>query len=87
MLAVLKNSNSYWKTDYILSTFGNKYGVKHWQHGIVKKAKPISYLISMSLIFFICQMGQLYPFSPLRFTVKARVHVYESILIKVKNTS
>ena len=41
MLAVPKNSNSCWKIDDILSKFRNKYGAKHWQHGIVKKARAI----------------------------------------------
>lgn len=39
MLAVPKDSNSCWKTDYMLSKYKNKYGIKHWQHDIVKKAR------------------------------------------------
>lgn len=38
MLAVLKIARAAGK-DYMLSKFRNKYGVKHWQHGIVKKAR------------------------------------------------
>lgn len=38
MLAVLKIARAAGK-DYMLSKFRNKYGVKHWQHGIVKKSK------------------------------------------------
>lgn len=63
MLAVPKDNSSYWKTDYMLSTFGNKQGVQHWQHGMGKKQElitsdcKVSYLVSVSLIFLICQMG------------------------------
>lgn len=65
MLAAPKDSSSCWKTDYMLSKFGNKHGVKYWQHSKYseKKQEPItrdlkvSYLISVSLIFLICQMG------------------------------
>lgn len=63
MLAVPKDNSSYWKTDYMLSTFGNKQGVQHWQHGLGEKQElitsdcKVSYLVSVSLIFLICQMG------------------------------
>lgn len=63
MLAVPKDNSRCWKTDYMLSKFGNKQGVKHWQHGMGKKQElitsdgKVSYLVSVSLIFLICQMG------------------------------
>lgn len=42
MLAVPKDSSSYWKTDYMLSKFRNKQGVKYGQNGIGKKARTNS---------------------------------------------
>lgn len=37
MLAVPKDSSSCWKTDYMLSKFGNKHGVKYRQRSTNNK--------------------------------------------------
>lgn len=75
--------------DCMFSKFENKYGVEHWQHGIVNRARPnnklptVSYSVSVSLIYSSAKWGNYTQFIPLGFVLKARLHVCESALIKV----